>query len=75
MFGTILQHYKNGLGTTLNILWNAMDVSFQIVPFKFTFLGYLINYLGNFLLAHDSTDGVPMWELSQKRLINHKNSY
>jgi len=27
MFGAILQHYKNGLGTTLNMVWNAMDVS------------------------------------------------
>ena len=31
MFGDILQHYINVLGTTLSIHWNATDVSFQLV--------------------------------------------
>ena len=36
VFRAILQHYKNWLGTTLNMVWNAIDVSFQIIPYKFT---------------------------------------
>ena len=38
MFGDILQQYFNGLGTTLNMFWNAMDVRFHIVPSKCTLL-------------------------------------
>ena len=37
MFGAILQHYINGMGKTLSISWNAMDVSFKMVPSKITF--------------------------------------
>ena len=38
MFSFILQQYINGFGTTLNMFWIAMDVSFQIVSSKFIFM-------------------------------------
>ena len=38
MFGVILEHYINVLGKTLSMFWNALDVSFHIVPSKFPFM-------------------------------------
>ena len=48
MFGAILKHFINVLSTTLSVFWNATNISFQIVPFKFTLLaGGRQNFLLN----------------------------
>ena len=41
MFGAILQQYINGLGTTLNMFWNAMNVEFDTENKIWHYLRYI----------------------------------